>query len=162
MARLRALPMQSHIETAPTQTHNYRERAAIVQRPTPIQQRTYSECTGSGPCPNPGQVYNPGMATLFMSRHTQLGKPRRNYVYAWYDEGTLFYIGRGVGGRGLLPCHNRAAERKRHCSLDFTCVVLCDDMGRDYASKLESWCIKQCAPAYNTRLNPRMGHHTVY
>ena len=91
--------------------------------------------------------YNP-----LYSRHRQLGRPRDNYVYAWFDGRKLLYIGRGTAGRGLnWGFRAYDAERERREATAFRCVVLLDGMSRLEAARQEAAAIAACRPCYNVR-----------
>jgi hypothetical protein len=79
----------------------------------------------------------------------QLGKPRDNYIYAWFNGRRLLYIGKGTASRGLNACWYRDKLIDRQPT--YRCVVLLDGMGRREAAEQEAAAIRVCSPRHNVR-----------
>lgn len=90
-------------------------------------------------------------------------KSKGRYVYGWFDDGELFYIGRGVGGRYAKShktgTHGSVSERQAECEMrreqcrsagrKFTVHIFRDGLTQEGAALIESVLIDLFQPACN-------------
>lgn len=73
------------------------------------------------------------------------------YVYAWYADGELIYIGKGKGSRVIQTTHNSLAQSLRSKSSNWRYDILEDGMTESMALRVESCLIRLMKPKANVK-----------
>ena len=89
---------------------------------------------------------------------------RKFYVYAWFDKGRVFYIGKGSRGRGLAKHESNgkntlAQDHREAIGRNFYCVLVKDNLTESSSYKMEAELIDILKPAGN-RTGPRVRPRT--